>query len=137
MIDFITKTAIIKIRKSEIYHKGEPKMKKFKLFLSWFSLSIVVLYSGLNIIATLIYLFSTTEIVAFPDFVEFVFGMDLVSWFVFGAFAIITFLIKVFFINENESDEKLQKSKNINILLHFIFMVLGFMCIYFLFKKGF
>ena len=112
-------------------------MKKFKLVLSWFSLSIVVLYSGLNIIATLIYLFYTTEIVAFPDFIDFVFGMDVVSWFAFGAFAIITFLIKAFSINEKGSSEKLLKSKNINILLHFIFMVLGFMCIYFLFKKGF
>lgn len=112
-------------------------MKKFKLFLSWFSLIIVGVYSVLNIVASLIYSFSETEIVAFPDFIDFVFGMDVVSWFAFGAFAIITFLLKAFSINEKESSEKLLKSKNINILLHLIFMVISFCCIYFLFKKGF
>ena len=70
-------------------------MKKFKSFLSWFSLIIVGVYSVLNIIASLIYMFSTTDIVKFPEFIDFVFGMDVVSWFVFGAFAIITFLIRV------------------------------------------
>ena len=40
-------------------------MKKFKSFFSWFSLIVVMLYSGLNIIASIIYLFSTTDIVEY------------------------------------------------------------------------
>ena len=112
-------------------------MKKFKSFFSWFSLIVVMLYSGLNIIASLIHLFSTTDIVEYPDFIDFVFGMDIVSWFVFGAFSIITFLIKVFSINKDETDKPSSKGENINILLHFIFMIIGFVCIWYLFKMGF
>ena len=112
-------------------------MKKFKSFFSWFSLIVVMLYSGLNIIASLIYLFSTTDIVEYPHFIDFVFGMDIVSWFVFGAFAITTFLIKIFFNIKNESDKQSSKGENINILLHFIFMIIGFVCIWYLFKMGF
>ena len=112
-------------------------MKKFKSFFSWFSLIVVMLYSGLNIIASIIYLFSTTDIVEYPDFIDFIFGMDIVSWFVFGAFSIITFLIKVFSINKDESDKPSSKGENINILLHFIFMIIGFVCIWYLFKMGF
>ena len=112
-------------------------MKNFKSFFSWFSLIVVMLYSGLNIIASLIYLFSTTDIVEYPDFIDFVFVMDIVSWLVFGAFAITTFLIKIFSINKNESDKQGSKGENINILLHFIFMIIGFVCIWYLFKMGF
>ncbi len=112
-------------------------MKKFKSFLSWFSLIVVMLYSGLNIIASLIYMFSTTDIVAFPDFIDFVFEMDIVSWFIFSTFAIITFLIKAFSNNKADSDEQRQKYKNTNNLLHFIFMMIGFICIGYLFKMGF
>ena len=97
--------------------------------LSYFSLFVVTVYFILNSYLVLEWLNMQGILSAFADIV---FLLDLFTWHIYGLFAIMSFIVKLFYRKKYES-----KSLNRNIFLHFIFMMVSFFEIYHMIQNAF
>lgn len=142
LIDFYVICYIIKMKESD-YHEDISLLKKkgmiyimskkYKIF-SNISLIIVGFYCLMNAVMMLgwgprfdseIYFFIT-------DAVLFI---DLWTWHIYGLFAIISLIIKVFMLCKKKL--AFNTSSIINIILHFLFSVVSFFEIYWIFENSF
>jgi len=103
-------------------------MKKYKSILSNVGLAVTILYGSINFVCLFSYDFFDYEKIS--GFVEFVLGLDIYSWHIYGAFSVLTFLLSL----NNESREK---RKYIFYLLHITFLLISFICIWNLFEYSF
>ena len=68
---------------------------------------------------------------------EFVLGIDVFTWHIYGIFSIITLIIKLY-SNGVDVDNKLRiKWLDVQSVLHFVFMLISFGGIYYLFENCF
>ncbi len=105
--------------------KSESKYKSF----SAVSLFVVTLYFLLNTVFVLEWINMQGTLSVFANAV---FMMDLFTWHIYGAFAIISFIIKVIYSNKYSG-----KKVRLNIVLHFIFTVISLVEIYQMIQNGF
>lgn len=96
-------------------------VNKYKV-LSIISLLVTVFYGVINLIAIIFLNLSLNNEVA-----NRIFTLDVLSWHIYGIFAIVTLIIK--FVKD--------KKINLNIIAHTILMVMSFIEIYYLFLRGF
>lgn len=68
---------------------------------------------------------------------EFVLGIDVFTWHIYGIFSIVTLIIKLY-SNGVDVDNKLRKKwLDVQSVLHFVFMLISFGGIYYLFENCF
>lgn len=65
-------------------------------------------------------------------FADIVFFVDLFTWHIYGIFAIVSFIVKVFMINKYKS-----KCSIANVILHFMLMTVSFIEIYHMIQNAF
>lgn len=92
---------------------------------------ITVLYGLLNLIAFV-------DVQGNMGFIgDFVLGIDVYTWHIYGIFSIVTLMIKLS-SNSAEVDGKLrEKWLDVQAVLHFVFMLISFGGIYYLFESCF
>lgn len=98
------------------------KNKGYKIF-SAISLFVPVLYFISNSIVILLLDVSPAN----KSIINTVFAVDVLTWHIYGIFAIATLIIK--YIKD--------KKYNANTILHAIFMIISFIEIYYLIARGF
>lgn len=99
-------------------------VKRYNLF-SMISLCIVGFYCAVNIPLMLVQ--ST-----YNDFLAAIYFIDAYTWHIYGLFAIISFIVKLFMEKENNTE----KYKT-NIILHTVFMLVSFAEILYIFGSPF
>lgn len=65
---------------------------------------------------------------------DFVLGIDVFSWHIYGIFSIATLLIKLADNSKEVNNGSKEKWLDVQSVLHFVFMLISFACIYYLFK---
>ena len=105
------------------------KSKERNNILSSFSLCVVTVYFVLNSLLMIEWLNMRVTLSMFADVV---FGIDLFTWHIYGAFAIISLIIKIF----NAKDFG-NKGTKLNIAVHSVLMLISFAEIYMLIQNGF
>ena len=103
-------------------------MKKCGLYLSYAGFIATVLYGSVNFICLVFYDFFDYERI--KSFVEFVLGIDIYTWHIYGLFSIFTLVL----LMHNDSFEK---KKTLFTLLHIFFLIISFVCIWRLFEYSF
>lgn len=101
---------------------------KFR-FLPGFSLSVVTVYFVLNSLLLLEWLNMQGTLSAFANVV---FTVDCFTWHIYGLIAIIGFVIRFVL------DYKIRSTKaRVNLILHFLLMIISFFEIYFMIQNAF
>ena len=103
-------------------------MKKSRLYLSYAGFIATVLYGSMNFICLVFYDFFDYERI--KSFVEFVLGIDIYTWHIYGVFSIFTLVL----LMHNDS---IGKKKTLFTLLHISFLIISFICIWKLFEYSF
>lgn len=98
------------------------KNKAYKMF-SVISLLIPLTYSVANLFAIILLNVNSAN----ENFIHTIFTADLLTWHIYGIFAIATLIVK--YLKD--------KKYNANIILHIIFTIISFIEIYYLISRGF
>lgn len=102
------------------------KNKAYKVF-SVVSLLIPAFYCIANLLMILLLKMSISENDIALGIVGFIFSLDVVTWHIYGIFAIATLIIK--YLKD--------KKYNANTILHIIFTIVSFVEIYYIISRGF
>ena len=103
-------------------------MKKSRLYLSYAGFIATVLYGSMNFICLVFYDFFDYERI--KSFVEFVLGVDIYTWHIYGIFSVFTFVLLMY-------NDSIEKKKTLFLLLHITFLIISFICIWKLFEYSF
>ena len=68
---------------------------------------------------------------------DFVLGIDVFSWHIYGFFSIVTLLMKLASDSKAVDNASKEKWLDVQSVLHFVFMLISFACIYHLFESCF
>lgn len=102
-----------------------------KKTLSYISLVTTAFYAVTNLFS--LFLMNRFEWDRIAGVTEFTLGIDVYSWHIYGIFAVVAFVIKLCDLLNGEKN----KWMYINITLHFLFMSLSFIGIYYMFQNCF
>lgn len=105
------------------------KEKNRSIILSGFSLFTVTVYFLLNSAFMLEWYLAKGVLSAFSNAV---FTLDLFTWHIYGLFAILTFIIRIFSVNRQSS-----RAARLNAVLHLVFMSISFFEIYYMIQIAF
>lgn len=93
------------------------------------------IYAILNLIAMIIVEFDFWDNIGW--FAEFVLGIDVFTWIVYGIFSVLTLLLKLRINSKAVDNGHRVKWLDLQAILHFVFMIISFGGIYYLFENCF
>lgn len=108
---------------------------KIRKTISYISSAIVYIYGTLNLLSLIVLNAFSWEQVG--RFVNWVFTMDLFSWFIFGIFTVIILLFKLNFKEKVREEKVYFEYLKVDIVLQILFTIVSFINIMILFSRAF
>ena len=96
---------------------------------------LTAVYAFLNLTSVIIYESNHWDVAGW--FTDFVLGVDVFTWIVYGIFSIFTLFLKLWSDSKTVNDGSRKNWLDIQSILHFVFMIISFGGIYYMFENSF